>query len=162
MSAEDVVLGSANLAVDTVGTASFAKRTRAALRRAGEEMARHATDEGLGIFAPVDVVADGRDHPGAVLALEDRVIIGWTEGTLRTRNVGTVIPTAALRRVERAVRAGGAMTGQREVLRLETERERWTLVFEDVREGDGSIVALIHGVLTGAVSPALQVDEAAE
>lgn len=157
MDAAAVVIDSANLAVETVATTAFAKLTRQALRRSGATMARHVGENGVGLFAPVVVVQGGKVRRGAVLALEDRAVIGWTQGKLRLRNREAVIPVSSLRTVERTDGSAGSPV-ERAVLRLATDRESWALVFENVFDGGRSIVPLIHGVLTGTVRPMAEVD----
>lgn len=149
MSTEDIVIASANAAAGTVRTAWFEKMTRHALVLAGREIAGHVqpTDP-PGLFAPVDVERDGRECLGAILVLKDRSIIGWTV-RLGTQNFETVIPHSAIESVEEGVRPGGALSRDRETLRIRAAGDTWTLVFANVFDGGRSIVPFLTGMMEG-------------
>jgi hypothetical protein len=153
MNAEDLLLLSAEAATNTVDTDRFVKLSVYALRLTGAEIGRHLQEEDdPGLFVPVDVVIDGKDCTGAILALGDRLIVSWVTGTLRIKNFEEVVPYDSIRQIERTARPGGAMTKDREVLSIEADRT-WTLAFANVFEGGRSIVPYLQGTIDGAIKP---------
>lgn len=157
MSAEDIVIDSANAAANTVGTDEFVKLTKYALNMTGSEIGRHVNStDGPGLFSPLSVVKDGKDRLGAILALEDRAILAWTVGTFRMKNFETVIPYSAIESLELGTRPGGAMSKDRETLRIKADGQTWDVVFANVFEGGRSIVPFIKGVLEGSIKPVFE------
>lgn len=159
MSAEDIVIDSANAAANTVATNEFVKLTQNALKLTGAELGRHVKPtDGPGLFSPVDVAEDGKDRLGAVLALEDRAIIGWIVGTFRIKNFESVIPYDSIESVERGTRAGSALSKERETLRVKADGKTWELVFANIFEGGRSIVPFIEGMLEGTITPVFETE----
>ena len=153
MDAEEIVIASAEAAATTVGTERFATLTKHALVLLGAEMARRVrADDKPGLFAPADLVRDGKDRLAAILALEDRVVVGWTAGALRTQNFDAVIPKADISTTALGERPGSAFKKPRETLRI-SAGEAWDFVFANVFEGGTSIVPILEAVIGGALKP---------
>ncbi|HMS71736.1 MAG TPA: hypothetical protein PKB03_01760 [Baekduia sp.] len=157
MSAEDIVIDSANAAANTVATDEFVTLTKHALNLTGVELGRHVTSTDVpGLFSPTEVMQDGKGRLGAILALDDRAILAWTVGTFRMKNFETVIPYSAIESLELGTRPGGAMTKDRETLRIKADAQTWELVFANVFEGGRSIVPFLKGVLEGSIKPVFE------
>lgn len=157
LSAQDIVIESANAAITTVGTDDFAKLTKHALNLTGSEVAQHVNaDDVPGLFSPVDVEMDGKDRLGAILTLEDRAIIAWTVGTFRMKNFEAVIPRASIDELELTTRPGGSMTKDRDLLRVRAGTQNWSLAFANVFEGGRSIAPFLKGVLEGSIKPVFE------
>lgn len=157
MEADELVAESANVAAQTVGTDAFAKLAQHAVNLNSSEIGRHLSDDdATGIFSPVEVVKDGKDRLGAILALEGRAIIAWNVGTFRMKHFSTVVPRASMEYPEQTTRAGGGMTKDRDVLRISTDSETWTLLFANVFEGGQSIVPYLVAMLDGAIRPVFE------
>ena len=159
MSAQDVVFESANAAANTVGTEDFTKLTKNALNLTGSGVARHvsATD-GPGLFSPANLIKDGKDRLAAILALEDRAIIGWTVGTFRMKNFETVIPYASISSLDLGTRTGGSMTKDRETLTITADGTTWELIFANVFDGGRSIAPFLIGVMDGSIRPVFEAE----
>ena len=153
MNGTETVLASAEAAVNTVGTDRFLKLSTYAVRLTGTEISRRIEDgEDPGLFAPADIVIDGKDRVGAILTLADRLIVAWTVGTLRIKNFEAVVPYDSIQRVERMSRPGSAMSKEREVLEIVAD-STWTVVFANVFESGRSIVPFLQGMIEGAIKP---------
>lgn len=101
MSAKEIVIDSASAAAATVGTDEFAKLTKYALNLNGARITQHLkAGDHPGLFSPADIEKDGKLRLGAILALEDRVIIAWTVGAFRMKSFDKVIPRGSIEHVE--------------------------------------------------------------
>ncbi len=159
MDNEQVVIDSANAAIETVGTEPFFKLTKNLLGMTGSQLAKQVDPEdGPGLFAPLELEDDGKDRLGAILALDDRAIIAWTVGTFRMKNFEAVVSYDSIASVEFTTRKGGAISKDREGLRIVAERT-WNLVFGAVFEGGNSIRPFIGGMLSGAMKPVFELSE---
>lgn len=162
MSAEDVVIASAEAAASLVGTDRFLKMTTYALRLHGKEICGCLRgDEGPGLLAPADVVIDGKDRSGAILTLEDRAVIAWTVGTLRIQSFQEVVPYAEIASHQLTTRPAGAMSKEREVLEI-VAGSRWELAFYNVFEGGRSIAPFLQGMIGGWAKPVFERSQANE
>ena len=142
---------SAETAAAIVGTAIFAKQTEVALKLCGHEMARHVDpDEPAGLFAPLFVERDSKEHPGAVLILRDRAVIAWAVGLVRVKNFEEVVPLRSIKRVERQKLPDSRLSGSRELLRVDAD-QHWTLIFSETH--GPSIAFLVGGLLDGSLKP---------
>lgn len=151
---EEVLLESANAAANTVATELFVRLTKNALQLTGDSIGQHVqSTDGPGLFSPLDVVRDGKDRLGAILALGDRAIIAWTVGGLRIKNFEFVIPYSGIESIDATTRPGGMMSKDREMLKIEADDQTWELVFANVFEGGRSIVPYLKGVLEGSIKP---------
>lgn len=99
----------------------------------------------------MDVVYDGKDRGGAILALEDRAIIAWIVG-LRMKSHEAVLPYGSIKGIEQSTRPGRALSKPCDVLRIEADNN-WTLVFANVFEGGRPIAPFLKGVMDGAIKP---------
>lgn len=152
MTPDEVVIESANAAVRTVGTDRFRKLTEYALRLVGKEVAAHLRPgDSPGLFAPVDIEVDGKDRTGAILVLEDRVILGWVVGTFKPKNFDAVVPKDTIKSMEDATKGASAFSKERQGLVIDTDGKRWRLTFHAVFEGGRSIVPWLIGVSDGAI-----------
>lgn len=154
---EGILLDSANAAASIVATGEFAKLTKLALSLTGAEIGRHiqATDE-PGLFSPLEVVRDGRDRLGAILALGDRAVLAWTIGSVRMTNVETVIAYDEIESLDLGARPGGTMSKDRQTLRITTSSDTYDLVFANVFENGRSIVPFLKGILEGSIRPVFE------
>jgi len=103
------------------------------------------------LFAPVDIEVDGKDRTGAILVLEDRVILGWVVGTLKPKNFDAVVPKDTIKSMEDATKGASAFSKERQGLVIDTDGKRWRLTFHAVFEGGRSIVPWLIGVSDGAI-----------
>lgn len=157
--AESIIVDSANAAVTTVATDAFAKLTNHTLNWTISDLARHVSaDDRPGLFSPVEVEQEGKDRLGAVLALEDRVIVAWTVGVLRMRHYERVITYGSIECLELTTRPGGPMSKDRDVLRITADGTTWNLVFANVFDGGRRIAPFIEGLLAGSINRALGTD----
>lgn len=102
MEPEKLLLDAANSTLrgfDTEG--SFAvKLTENVLKLCGPGIIGHLGSEDLGgLFLPVDVRAGDRWEIGCVLTLQDRAVVAWFTGTVRTKSFELVIPYEGVREV---------------------------------------------------------------
>ncbi len=157
MSADDIIIDSANAAVNTVATDGFTKLTQQVMSLTSAELARHLrSDDAPGLLVPLDLEQDGKDRLGAILAVGDRAILAWTVGTFRVKYFSDVLPYEAIQSVEVGTRAAGAMTKERELLRVASGSRSYTLVFANLFEGGQSIVPFLAGVLDGSIKPVFE------
>ena len=143
MDSREVVIESANNAAGYVGTEQFVKLVKLAITMVGAEIARHVRpDERPGMLVPVGFEENGKLVTGALLALEERAIVGWTTGTLRIRNFEAVVPYDSVERCEVEVHDG------RDVLEMTTQERVWSFVV--YMEPDAPKLApLVQGVMEG-------------
>ncbi len=160
MESKDVVIASANAALQTVGTNEFRKLTQYTVKMVGTEIARHVEPtDAPGLFSPTDVELDGNSHDGAILALRDRAVIGWITGRFRIKNFEAVVPTSEIKAIEIGTRAGGAMTKDRKTLMIDAGRT-WSLVLPNyATDGERDITIFLKGVLDGAIAPVFESGE---
>lgn len=152
MSPDELVATSAQASITTVGTEAFEELTVLALRYAGQEIAAHVEpDDQPGIFSPVDVLAEDKDHQGAVLVLADRVVLTWRIGTFRAKTYSEVIPRSGITDVRLATRSDHR---NRESLEIDADR-KWILLFAHPRvlKGGASIAGFLKDVLDGTITP---------
>jgi hypothetical protein len=99
---EKLLLDAANRTLrgfDTKG--SFAvKLTENVLKLCGPGVIGHLDSEDQGgLFLPIDVRVGNRWESDCVLTLQDRVVIAWFTGTVRTKSFELVIPYEGVREV---------------------------------------------------------------
>jgi hypothetical protein len=150
-------MASANAGATTAGTNEFVTLTNHALTLTGAKIEQHVkSSDGPGLLSPLEVVKDGKDRIGAILALQDRAVLAWTVGTFRMKNFETVIPYSSIESIEIGSRPGGAISKERETLRIKADGQTWDLVFANVFDGGRSIVPVIKGILEGSIRPVFE------
>jgi len=73
---------------------------KTSLQGVGAELARQVRPgERANVFVPVAAVHDGKSDPGALLLLDDRVVIAWIEGTFRPKQRSVTVALADISNV---------------------------------------------------------------
>lgn len=104
---EEEVLNAANLGV-SIGVDDgddFIKVSKLALNTCASELAQHVADgESAALCVAVQVQVGGKINPGAILLLDDRAILAWTEGTFRVKTRTQVLFLANIESVTTALK----------------------------------------------------------
>lgn len=153
MSGQDILIASADAAARTVGTDFFLKITKKTLGFTAQEMLPliNSTDYS-GLYAPMDIEQEGKDRQGAILVMEDRVILAWIVGTLRIKGYHVVVPREDITGVRTDTVSGGRMMKDREILYIDVEEGTWEVKFASgLFEGGNSLVPFLMGILDGSL-----------
>lgn len=83
------------------------KLTESVLKLCGPGILAHLSSEDqAGLFMPVDIRVGGKWESGCVLTLQDRAVLAWFTGTLKTKAFELVIPYEGVKEVsETAIEA---------------------------------------------------------
>lgn len=156
MTAEDVIMASAEAGAATVQTQMFVSMTEKALSLIGVEIEKLVHDEDRpGLFSPVEIARQGKNRIGGILVLDDRLILGWVEGNFRIKNFEAVVPKDTITSVTRGVQDGSAFSKPRETLTIAAQ-DTWQLTFANLFEGGTSIVPFLEGVIDGSIRPTFE------
>ena len=132
----------------------FTKFAAATIQTCGSEIVGQlqASDR-PGVFAPVDVLVNGKWEQGGVLTLTDRAIIAWFTGTFRVKTFSRVVRFAEITRVVPTAVEPARMhsdIAERVVLTIEGKE---SLSIRVLRFKESAILEeMIQGALTGAVT----------
>jgi hypothetical protein len=153
MSGGDVLTSSFVSTASLSGSERFATMGKNALQLFGLTMATHvAPDDKPGVFVPVQMVRDGKEFPAAILALQDRVVVGWSKGLLRPKAFAATIPHGAIRRWEDGARPGGIARVGAPALTIQADEE-WAFVHHNIYiEGGPNIPNMLTMALSGAIT----------
>jgi len=154
MNPEDILTDSGAAALTVVGTEAFQELMGSTLRLTAPELIAHIDPRDTpGLLVPAFVCIGGKNQPGCLLALSDRVVIAWSAGVLRPKSSIAVLPYSSIERIDHDVRPESRASWGRAVLRVEAEQS-WTFEFVDkVFEGGTNIVPLLALVLEGVAKP---------
>lgn len=104
------------------------KLTESVLKLCGPGMLAHLSSEDqAGLFMPVDIRVGGKWESGCVLTLQDRAVLAWFTGTLKTKAFELVVP----------------YEGVKEVSEIAVEPKTWRQAEQVTLEVDGSVPATI-------------------
>ena len=125
---------------------------RGALDKRFVELAKLATGL-VGPCVPVRVRVDpgAEANPGAVLLAEDRVVITWSEGTLRPRAHTRVIALSSVTRVRRFERKVGRVSAPLDTIAFEAAGQHYELVL-DSQITHPRLGFVLEGQLNGSIT----------
>lgn len=118
------------------------------LRQHGVRLTEQVTaSDRASALVPADVLIDGREQPGAVLVLQNRVIFVWMTGTFRAKTFLEVVPRESITDVREETEGGRSSL-------LITAHRTWKLSAFRWRKKPFEITFL-HGLLSGWITPRL-------
>src|SRR3954470_10474546 len=103
-------------------------------------------------------VDGGKDNPGALLCLEDRVVVCWMRGTFRPRTELRTVPLADVVGLTRTTRTGSRVVGDRTLLSFRSPQGATTLVLY-APEMEEAATFTVEGILSGAITFTWREDE---
>jgi hypothetical protein len=99
----------------------------------------------------VDLSRGPKSRTAAILTLEDRIVIAWSDGTFRPKDYASVIPRSQITSVVEDVVPAKTMVVARPVLRVRASEE-WTLTHHNLYEGGPNIPAMLALSFDGGVT----------
>lgn len=163
MKPEELIAMSADASMSMIGTDHMMKLTLLTLKLNSGELATQISDHDTpGLLIAVDVEAEGKGRTGCVLALEERVILAWTTGTIRLKTHSVSIPISDIRSIEHTTEDGGRMMKQRQVVTINADRT-WRLLLHWLeQDGEEKIVPFVKGAIAGAIRPVFEAEQGRE
>jgi hypothetical protein len=111
------------------------------------------SDDVPGVLVTAGIMRAGRYLGGGmVLALGDRMVIGWLKGLLK-RTTLAVIPYSAIRSVEEAAKVPGQLIKSQHALVVEAD-ETWELFYSPDVPAGAPLYGILRGLLEGRLTTA--------
>lgn len=153
MSANQVLLDSAQAATDIVDSDHYFKLTKALLGVSADEILKHVNgDEAPGLLSPIEIEAGGKDQTGLALALNERLIVAWSTGTFRIKHFSFAVDRDAIDHVTSENVPGKGARNARDHVTVVTGTDRHVLLFP-FPVGDAKAIAPVFaGFLDGSVT----------
>jgi hypothetical protein len=161
MDSEQLVIDAANRGIGLAGSGDFVyEMTVNVLKMMGRDLAQQLRPgDRPSILLVCGVEVDGgKDNPGAVLYLEDRIVVCWMKGTFRPKTEMRVVPLADVVGLTRTTRTGNRLTGDRTLLSFRSAQGATTLVLYAPKMEDRAVFTA-EGILSGAITFTWSEDE---
>jgi hypothetical protein len=132
--------------------ARFVKLVEMAMKTVGLELARNVLAGERGVFCVPAQVAKATDvDPGAVLLLEDRVVIAWSEGIFRPRPHSLAWPLADVSDMRIFKRKAGKLSARLDAIAFSAHGCNIEVILHS-EVAHNRLVAMVAGVLDGSIS----------
>ena len=164
MDTEQLIIDAADRGLGLAGSGQyFTQVTTGLLKLLGRDFAAQLRpgDRPSMLLACGVAFDGGKESPGGVLFLDDRVIVGWTSGVFRHRTGFRVVPLADVTLLERTAVPGNRVTGARTVVRFRSPQGLTSLGLYAEKMLDRA-VGLAEGMLGGGIRFTWGDDEPAE
>jgi hypothetical protein len=130
----------------------FVKLTTNAMQLVGLELARNVdASDRASICVPVNVDVGSKINPGAILLLEDRVVIAWSEGALRPKPRSLTCELSEVSNVVSSKRRVGKISAQLDAVSFTAAEEMIQIILHSEVSHD-RLTPVISGALNGAVT----------
>jgi hypothetical protein len=151
---EQLVIDAANRGIGLAGSGTFMhEMTVNTLTLHGRDLATQLRpgDRPSVLLACGVEVDGGKENPGGVLYLDDRIVVCWLKGTFRPKTELRVVPLADIAGVSSVPRTGNRLTGDRTIVSFRSSQGATSLVLYSP-EMDERAVFLAEQMLTDAVT----------
>jgi hypothetical protein len=151
---EQLIIDAANRAIGLAGSGDFIyEMTINVVKLMGRDLAaqlRPGDRPSILLVCSVEVDG-GKDNPGAVLYLEDRIVVCWMKGTFRPKTEMRVVPLVDVAGLTRTTRTGNRLTGDRTLLSFRSPQGSTTLVLYAPKMEERAVFTA-EGILSGAIT----------
>jgi hypothetical protein len=151
---EQLIIDAANRGIGLAGSGEFIYgMTVNVLKLMGRDFAAQLRPgDRPSILLVCDVEVDGgKGNPGAVLCLEDRIVLAWMKGTFRPTTEIRVVPLVDVVGLTRTTRTGSRARGDRTLLSFSSRQGATTLVLYSPKMEEAAVFTT-EGILSGAIT----------
>ena len=130
----------------------FVKLVELAMKMVGLELARNVKPgERPGFCVPAHVDTGAKVNSGAVLLLEERVVIAWSEGTIRPKPRSLAVALSDIGDVRAFKRKVGRVSAQLDAISFSAHGRKIEIVLHSVVSHE-RVALMISGRLDGSVA----------
>ena len=130
----------------------YVKLAELSMQMVGLELARNVMPgEHAAFCVPVQVASGSKVNPGAVLVLEHRVVIAWSEGVLRPKPHSVAYELSDVGDVRSFTRKVGRVSAELDAISFVAHDSTVEIVFHSEVSHE-RVTPTVHGVLNGGVT----------
>jgi len=136
----------------------FAKLAKYSVQLVGLELARNVRPGERRTFCvPVQVATGAKVEPGALLLLEHRLVVAWSEGVLRPQDHSVACALSEVSDIRSFKRKTGRLSDEQDAISFSAGGRRVELVLYSTVSHQ-RLTMMIGGVLNGAITPVYEYD----